>query len=50
MFFGEDTGVARYESQKHKVFESLTQKQLSFFWRPEEVDLSTDRMQVCKTS
>lgn len=48
MFFGEDTGVARYESQKHKVFESLTQKQLSFFWRPEEVDLSTDRMQYAK--
>lgn len=48
MFFGESTGVARYEEQKHRVFESLTEKQLSFFWRPEEVDLTTDRMQYMK--
>lgn len=48
MFFGEDTGVARYEEQKHRVFETLTEKQLSFFWRPEEVDLSIDRMQYAK--
>lgn len=42
MFFGEDTGVARYEEVKHPKFEELTVKQLSFFWRPEEVNLSTD--------
>ncbi|QPI18019.1 ribonucleotide reductase small subunit [Pectobacterium phage POP12] len=45
MFFGEDLGIARFESQKHSVFESLTEKQLSFFWRPEEIDLSMDRIQ-----
>lgn len=48
MFFGDDVGVARYESQRHRVFEDLTEKQLSFFWRPQEVDLSVDRQQYVK--
>ncbi|MAS24114.1 MAG: ribonucleotide-diphosphate reductase subunit beta, partial [Oceanospirillaceae bacterium] len=43
MFFGENVNVARYDIQKHKIFESLIEKQLSFFWRPEEVDLTNDR-------
>jgi ribonucleoside-diphosphate reductase beta chain len=43
MFFGENVNVSRYDQQKHKVFENLIEKQLSFFWRPEEVDLSSDR-------
>lgn len=43
MFLGEPVNVARYDIQKHKVFENLIEKQLSFFWRPEEVDLSSDR-------
>ncbi|MFQ3170366.1 MAG: ribonucleoside-diphosphate reductase beta chain [Oleispira sp.] len=43
MFFGETVNVARYDIQKHKIFESLIEKQLSFFWRPEEVDLANDR-------
>ena len=43
MFFGENVNVSRYDQQKHKVFENLIEKQLSFFWRPEEVDLSNDR-------
>lgn len=43
MFLGEPVNVARYDIQKHKVFENLIEKQLSFFWRPEEVDLSNDR-------
>ena len=45
LFFGENTGVARYEVVKHQKFEDLTQKQLSFFWRPEEVSLSKDSTQ-----
>lgn len=48
MFFGESTGVARYEVVKHRVFEDLIEKQLSFFWRPEEVNLVTDRAQYDK--
>ena len=43
MFFGQHVNVARYDVQKHNIFELLIQKQLSFFWRPEEVDLSCDR-------
>ncbi|PLA74455.1 ribonucleotide-diphosphate reductase subunit beta [Hydrogenovibrio sp. SC-1] len=43
MFFGQNVNVARYDQQKHAIFEKLIEKQLSFFWRPEEVDLSSDR-------
>jgi ribonucleoside-diphosphate reductase beta chain len=43
MFFGRNVNVSRYDVQKHPIFEKLIEKQLSFFWRPEEVDLSTDR-------
>ncbi|MGI9274537.1 MAG: class Ia ribonucleoside-diphosphate reductase subunit beta [Endozoicomonas sp.] len=43
MFFGQNVNVSRYDIQKHPIFEKLIEKQLSFFWRPEEVDLSTDR-------
>lgn len=48
MFFGEDTGIARYETVRHQKFEDLTEKQLSFFWRPEEVNLLTDKAQFDK--
>lgn len=43
MFFGRNVNVSRYDIQKYPIFEKLIEKQLSFFWRPEEVDLSTDR-------
>lgn len=43
MFFGENVNVSRYDVQKYPIFEQLIEKQLSFFWRPEEVDLSSDR-------
>lgn len=43
MFLGRSVNVARYDKQKYPIFEKLIEKQLSFFWRPEEVDLSTDR-------
>lgn len=48
MFFGEDTGTARFDIYKHKIFEDLTEKQLSFFWRPEEVNLTADKAQYDK--
>ena len=44
MFFGQSVNVARYDQQKHSIFERLIEKQLSFFWRPEEVDVSKDRI------
>ena len=43
MFLGNPVNVARYDQQKYSVFERLIDKQLSFFWRPEEVDVSKDR-------
>jgi len=45
MFFGKQLGVARTDIAKYQVFNDLTEKQLSFFWRPEEVDITTDRRQ-----
>ena len=42
MFFGNSVNVARYDQQKFPVFEKLIEKQLSFFWRPEEIDVSRD--------
>lgn len=45
MFFGKGLNVARYDILKYPhVDENLTQKQLGFFWRPEEIDLSKDRI------
>lgn len=44
MFFGEPVNVARYDQQKFEAFEKLTEKQISFFWRPDEIDVSRDRI------
>ena len=43
MFFGQPLGVQRYDSYKYPIFEKLTQQQLGYFWRPEEVSLQKDR-------
>jgi ribonucleoside-diphosphate reductase beta chain len=44
MFFGQNVNVSRYDQQRYAIFEQLTERQLSFFWRPEEVDVSKDRI------
>ena len=43
MFFGKPLGVQRYDKYKYPVFDKLTQQQLGYFWRPEEVSLQKDR-------
>ena len=43
MFFGSPLGVQRYDKFKYPVFDRLTQTQLGYFWRPEEVSLQKDR-------
>ncbi len=48
MFLGQSVNVARYDQQKYEIFEKLIEKQLSFFWRPEEVDVSSDRIDYNK--
>jgi len=35
-------GLQRYESIKYKQFDKLTEKQLGFFWVPQEVDIGRD--------
>ena len=48
MFFGDSVNVARFDQQKFEMFEKLTEKQLSFFWRPEEIDVSKDKIDFGK--
>jgi len=43
MFFGNPLGVQRYDQYKYPIFDKLTQQQLGYFWRPEEVSLQKDR-------
>ena len=43
MFFGAPLGVQRYDQFKYPEFDKLTQTQLGYFWRPEEVSLQKDR-------
>ena len=42
VFLDNTVNVARYDKQKYPHFEKLTDKQLGFFWRPEEVDILRD--------
>ena len=35
-------GIQRYDVVKYRQFEKLTDRQLGFFWRPEEVDVMRD--------
>ena len=43
MFFGAPLGLQRYDNYKYPIFDKLTQQQLGYFWRPEEVSLQKDR-------
>jgi len=41
-FFDDTPTIARYDRQKYGWIEKLTDRQLGFFWRPEEVDIYKD--------
>jgi ribonucleoside-diphosphate reductase beta chain len=41
-FFDDAPTIARYDKVKYPWLEKLTDKQLGFFWRPEEVDIYKD--------
>ena len=43
MFFDESVDIARYDTLKYPQLDKLTDKQLGFFWRPEEIDVSKDK-------
>ncbi len=40
MFFGEGLNIQRYDKFRYSNLFELYKKQLSFFWRPEEVDIA----------
>ena len=42
MFLDGGVNVQRYDTLKYRTFDKLTDKQLGFFWRPEEVDIARD--------
>lgn len=45
MFFGKGLNVSRFDELKYPFIDSnLTDQQLAFFWRPEEIDISKDRI------
>ena len=41
-FFDDAPTIARYDRQKYGWLDKLTDRQLGFFWRPEEVDIYKD--------
>ena len=43
MFFDEPVDVARYDQLRYPALDKITDKQLGFFWRPEEIDVSKDK-------
>ena len=43
LFFGEELNTQRFDEFKYPIFDKLTQTQLGYFWRPEEVSLQKDR-------
>lgn len=43
MFFGEPLSVQRYDQPKHAQIFNMFKQQLSYFWRPEEINLSKDK-------
>lgn len=49
-FLGRSVNIARYDVQKYAFLEGLINKQLSFFWRPEEIPLDIDRGDYVKLS
>ena len=43
MFLDEPVDIQRFDVLKYPQIDKVTDKQLGFFWRPEEVDVSKDK-------
>ena len=43
MFLDEAVDIQRFDILKYPAIDKITEKQLGFFWRPEEVDISKDK-------
>ena len=50
IFLGEPLGLQRYDRYRYPVFMDLFNKQIMFFWRPEEINLMLDRGQFQELS
>lgn len=44
MFFDEGVDIQRFDAVKYNTFEKMNELALGFFWQPQEVDLSKDRL------
>jgi ribonucleoside-diphosphate reductase beta chain len=42
MFFGEEAGIARYDRMKYPIFDKIKRTMKSFYWDPEEINLTKD--------
>lgn len=45
MFLGQGVNLARYDKTKYRFLDLATDQQFAQFWRPEEVDLSRDKVE-----
>lgn len=50
MFFDESVDIQRFESVKYSALEKLTEQQKGFFWTPEEVDVTRDKIDFTSLS
>lgn len=50
MFFDEGVDIQRYDAVRYSALEKMTEQAQGFFWRPQEVDLSKDRIDFKKLS
>jgi len=43
LFFGEELSLQRYDRFRYEKIFNMFKQHISYFWRPEEVNLSKDR-------
>ncbi len=48
MFFDEPVDIARYDQVKYPAIQKLTEKMSSFFWTPDEIDVTKDKIDFNK--
>ena len=48
MFFDESVDIARYDSVKYTSQQKLYEKMLSFYWTPDEIDVTKDKIDFSK--
>ena len=48
MFFDEAVDIARYDVVKYPAIQKLQEKMVSFFWTPDEVDVTKDKIDFSK--